>query len=101
MSVDTIGDFLTIIRNGVRASKPFVFAPHSQLKHHIAQILKDEGFIRDFAIEQTDDSKKIKLILKYFEGLSVIHDIQRVSRPGRRFYAGHKTSAPIIGGLGI
>ncbi|WP_416183083.1 30S ribosomal protein S8, partial [Methylicorpusculum sp.] len=50
MSVDSIGDFLTIIRNGILASKPFVELPHSVMRHSIAQILKDEGFVRDVVV---------------------------------------------------
>ncbi len=101
MSVDSIGDFLTIIRNGVRVSKLHVHAPYSKLKHQIAQILKDEGFIRDFLIEQNGPSKEIKVLLKYGKGESVIHEIKRMSRPGLRVYEGYKTISPVIGGLGI
>lgn len=101
MSVDTIGDFLTIIRNGLRASKPFVFAPYSRLKEQIADILKAEGFIRDYKIEEVDGHKQVKVVLKYMAGESVIHAIKRISTPGRRVYAGHKTIKPVIGGLGV
>ena len=79
MSIDVIADFLTIIRNGVMVSKSFVTAPYSKMRHSIAQILKNEGFITDF----------------------VILEIQRVSKPGRRVYAGNKEIKPVIGQLGI
>jgi len=102
MSVDAIGDFLTIIRNGLMASKSYVVAPCSKLKFEVATILKDEGFIRDCSIEDFDGFKKnIKVVLKYVDGESVIHEIDRVSKPGCRFYAGCCDVRPVIGGLGI
>lgn len=97
MSIDSIGDFLTILRNGVKASHSFVTAPYSRIRQNIAQILKDEGFIRDFAVEEGS----IKVFLKYVEGESVIHEIKRMSKPGRRRYEGYKNLEPVIGGLGI
>jgi small subunit ribosomal protein S8 len=102
MSVDTIGDFLTIIRNGVLSSKRKVEAPYSRLKHEIARILKDEGFIKDFQVIDLDGNKKqLAIALKYVYGESVIHQIDRVSKPGRRAYASHSGIKPVIGGLGI
>lgn len=101
MSVDTIGNFLTIIRNGVMVSKPSVKAPYSVLKQQIAQILKDEGFIRDFSIESQGPSKEITILLKYGNGESAIHEIKRISRPGLRRYESYRTLPPVIGGLGI
>lgn len=103
MSIDVVGDFLTIIRNGLMVSKPFVITTHSRLNVSIAQILKDEGFIRDFVIQQEEDvvQRNIKLFLKYVSGESVIHEITRMSKPSRRKYAGSKKIKPVIGGLGI
>ena len=103
MSVDSIADFLTIIRNGVMVSKKTVTASHSKMRYAIAQILKDEGFIHDFAIVNTDsDAKKmLKIALKYVDGESVIHEIQRISKPGRRVYATTQELRPVIGKLGI
>lgn len=103
MSVDSIADFLTIIRNGVMVSKTFVTAPYSKMRYSIAQILKDEGFITDFVVMNTDsDAKKIlKVVLKYVDGEAVIHEIQRISKPGRRVYANSKEIKPVIGQLGI
>lgn len=102
MSIDAIGDFLTIIRNGLMASKPLVVAPYSKIKFEIANILKDEGFIKDVELVAIDDQKKhIKIILKYVDGESVIHEITRISTPGRRKYnAAHRVN-PVIGGLGL
>lgn len=102
MSHDTIGDFLTIIRNGIMASKRSVNAPHSNLKFEIAKILKEEGYIKDVIVEEvTPIKKQIKIMLKYVDGESVIHEISRVSRPGKRNYSGFSEIKPVIGGLGI
>lgn len=103
MSVDTIGDFLTVIRNGVSSSKLFVRIPHSRVKHQIAEILKNEGFVRDVVIEGVEGAaqKTLKVDLKYVDGESVIHEIKRISKPSRRVYEGTKALSPVIGGLGV
>ena len=102
MSVDTIGNFLTIIRNGIAVSKGKIRAPHSRVNHQIATILKQEGFIRDFAVEQEDVAAKVlRVDLKYIDGESVIHNLQRISTPGCRVYRGIVNVSPVIGGLGI
>lgn len=102
MSIDSIGNFLTVIRNGVLVSKPFVVAPHVKMFSSIASILKEEGFIRDFTVVTDESGKKsLKILLKYVDGESVIHEIKRVSVPSRRFYSGSNTIAPVIGGLGL
>ena len=103
MSVDSIADFITIIRNGVMVSKSFVTAPHSKMRYSIAQILKDEGFIHDFVIVNSDSDvkKTLKVVLKYVDGEAAIHQIQRVSKPGRRVYVGTQNIKPVIGKLGI
>jgi small subunit ribosomal protein S8 len=102
MSIDSIGDFLTIIRNGIMASKPSVFAPHSKMREEIARILKDEGFIKDYTIIEIEPQRKaINVFLKYVNGESVIHEISRKSTPGRRMYRGAQAIEPVIGGLGL
>jgi len=102
MSIDTIGDFLTIIRNGLMVSKTFVVAPYSSLKFEIAKILKEEGFIKDCVVLEDDPQKKaIKVFLKYVNNESVIHEITRASKPGRRYYTGATKIKPVIGGLGL
>ncbi len=101
MSIDAIGDFLTIIRNGLMVSKPFIIAPHSKMRFEIAKILKEEGFIKDCLVIDEDSHKKaIKVILKYVDNESVIHEIKRASKPGCRKYIGSKHIKPVIGGLG-
>lgn len=103
MSVDTIGDFLTIIRNGIMISKKTVRAPYSKMKEEIAEILKSEGFVKDYVMETDSENghKSIQIFLKYVDGESVIHELNRVSTPGRRIYEGTGTIKPVIGGLGI
>ena len=102
MSIDAIGNFLTIIRNGIRVSKSFVVAPHSKINVEIARILKEEGFIRNFATVASEGVKKdIKVFLKYVDSESVIHEITRVSTPGRRVYSKINEIKPVVGGFGI
>lgn len=102
VSIDVIGNFLTILRNGSMAAKPSVFAPYSNIKFAIANILKEEGFIRDVTVETDDTGKKrIKVLLKYVRGESVIHQITRISKCGRRYYANVDGIAPVIGNLGV
>ena len=102
MSVDVIGDFLTVIRNALMIYKRSVVVPSSKCKVGIAQVLKDEGFIRDFKIEQDTIGKKfLQIFLKYVDGESVINEITRISKPGRRHYERSKKIIPVVGGLGI
>lgn len=102
MSVDFVGNFLTIIRNGVMISKSSVTAPYSKLCFEIAQLLKNEGFIKNVVVDEDATQKKIlKISLKYYHGESVIHEITRLSKPGRRYYAGTHYIKPVINGLGM
>ena len=102
MSVDSIGNFLTIIRNGIMTGKREVIAPYSRLKREVAQVLFDEGFIKDVSEIVLDGNKKqLKVGLKYVKGESVIHEIGRVSKPGLRIYKGAQEFKPVIGNLGI
>ena len=102
MSVDAIGDFLTIIRTGIMAGKRTVTTPYSSVKHEIARVLLDEGFIESASqVELEAPKKQLKIGLKYVKGESVIHEIDRVSKPGLRLYYGHAAIKPVIGNLGI
>src|SRR5690348_16106745 len=101
MSVDFVGDFLTIIRNGLRAAKPFVETEHSKMRLAIANILEQEGFIRGVEVYEQDGKKKIKVALKYYEGEAVIHEIKRISKLGRRSYVGVQNIKPVVNKLGI
>jgi small subunit ribosomal protein S8 len=102
MSIDTIGNLLTVIRNGLMVSKASVTANSSKLNFAIVQVLKDEGFIRDFAkVADEKGRPSINIFLKYVDGESVIHEITRISKPSLRKYTGHNSIRPVIGGLGI
>ena len=99
--MDVIADFLTIIRNGIAVSRLSVTVPYSKLKNSIVDILKSEGFIKDFSIEANGTKKSLRIFLKYVDGESVIHEISRVSKPGRRMYRGFNDLKPVVGGLGV
>ncbi|MFM2479212.1 30S ribosomal protein S8 [Celerinatantimonas sp. MCCC 1A17872] len=97
---DPIADMLTRIRNGQAANKVSVKMPSSKLKVAIAKVLKDEGYITDYAVSG-DVKAELEVTLKYFEGKKVIETIQRVSRPGLRIYKGATELPKVLGGLGI
>ncbi len=99
--MDSIGNFLTIIRNGTAVSKRVVIAPYSRVRAAIAEILKSEGFIKDFTTETLDGHQVLRVYLKYVDGESVIHEIKRVSKPGRRYYTGINGLKPVVSGLGL
>lgn len=100
MMTDPIADMFTRIRNGQAAAKTVVAMPSSKLKVAIANVLKEEGYISDFA--KTDgDKPQLEVTLKYFEGKKVIETIKRVSRPGLRVYKGHSELPQVLAGLGI
>ncbi len=101
MSKDVIADFLTVIRNGVSRSKSSVAIGYSKLRYEIAQILKQEGFVSDVVLEEKESGSIIKVVLKYVEGESAIHEIVRVSKPSRRVYTSIERIKPVIGGLGV
>jgi small subunit ribosomal protein S8 len=97
---DPIADMLTRIRNGQSAAKAEVAMPASKVKASIAQVLKDEGYIKDYSV--TDDVKAVMTVsLKYFEGRPVIETIQRVSRPGLRIFKGKDELPKVLNGLGV
>lgn len=98
---DPIADMLTRIRNGQRIGKLAVSMPSSKLKHAIANVLKDEGYVQDVAIESTGNKPQLTITLKYHQGIPVIETIKRISRPGLRVYSGSKNFPKVIGGLGI
>lgn len=101
MQTDPIADFLTGIRNANKAKKVDVTMPSSKLKVEIARILKEEGYIADYATVEDDKQGLITVTLRYNERERVIQGIDRVSKPGRRVYVG-KTEIPrVLGGLGI
>ncbi len=98
---DPIADMLTRIRNAQAAEKASVSLPSSKMKQSLCQVLKDEGYIADFSVEENDGKPTLVIQLKYFGGKPVIERIQRVSRPGLRIYRGKDELPRVIGGLGI
>ncbi len=101
---DPLGDMLTRIRNGQRARKPVVSSPGSRLRSNVLDVLKREGYIRGYTVatsKKTAAAKDIAIELKYYEGEPVIQEISRVSKPGRRVYAGIKDLPRFYNGLGI
>ena len=99
---DPIGDMITRIRNGQMRSHIKIEMPASSFKGKILEILKREGFIINYTLDQTDD-KKIKFLvdLKYNSGSPVINNIERISKPGRRFYSSAQSIPKIKNGFGI
>ncbi|MGE0010058.1 MAG: 30S ribosomal protein S8 [Candidatus Babeliales bacterium] len=102
MSIDVIGNFLTTIRNGLMRSQPHVVVPYSRHLFEIAGVLEQEGFIKGITVDESDAVKKtMKIVLKYVDGQSVIHELTRTSKPGRRVYQKTTKLAPVIGNLGV
>ena len=102
MMTDPIADMLTRIRNAVRVERPSVEIPVSKIKRGVADVLKREGFIWDWAEEENQPVDNLKLELKYGpSGEQVIRKIKRVSKPGCRVYSSAKDLRPILNGLGI
>lgn len=98
---DPVADMLTRIRNGQSAGKKSVSMPASKLKASIAQLMKDEGYIADFASVEADGKPALEVTLKYFQGAPVIEMIKRVSRPGLRIYKNRDELPTVRGGLGV
>ncbi len=99
---DPLGDMLTRIRNAQMRGKSTVRTPASKLRAWVLDVLKDEGYIRDYSQSDFNNGKsEIEIELKYHEGEPVIHEIQRVSKPGRRVYVSVKSIPHVANGLGI
>ncbi|KFB69191.1 30S ribosomal protein S8 [Candidatus Accumulibacter vicinus] len=98
---DPISDMLTRIRNAQMASKGSVAMPSSKVKIAIAQVLKDEGYVEDFAVNPNDGKPVLEIGLKYYAGRPVIERIDRVSRPGLRIYRGVSDIPQVMNGLGV
>jgi len=103
MSVnDPLGDMLTRIRNALMRNKRTVATPASALRRRVLDVLKSEGYIRDYAeVEHANGQKEFEIELKYYEGDAVISEIKRISKPGRRVYSGVKDLPLVQNGLGI
>lgn len=98
---DPIADMLTRIRNGQAVNKVSVAMPSSKQKVALAKLLKDEGYINDYAVDNSSGKSVLALSLKYYQGKAVIEEISRVSRPGLRIYKACKDIPKVRGGLGI
>lgn len=98
---DPIADMLTRIRNAQQAQKSSVAMPSSKLKVAIARVLKSEGYIDDFAVNENAGKAELALSLKYYAGRPVIERIERVSRPGLRVYKGSDDLPRVMNGLGV
>ena len=99
---DPLGDMLTRIRNAIGRKKTKVSTPASKLRARVLDVMKSEGYIRDYAQVDFDNGKsEIEIELKYFEGAPVIREISRVSKPGRRVYVSVKSIPHVANGLGV
>jgi small subunit ribosomal protein S8 len=98
---DPIADMLTRIRNAQGVQKTNVSMPSSKVKVAIANVLKDEGYIEDFAVSTEGGKSELKIGLKYYTGRPVIERIERVSRPGLRIYKGKDEIPQVMNGLGV
>ena len=98
---DPIADMLTRIRNAQATDKVSVAIPSSKVKLAIAKVLKDEGYIEDFAQRAVEGKNVLEIGLKYYAGKPVIEKIERVSRPGLRIYKGRDDIPRVMNGLGV
>ena len=101
MQTDPIADFLTRIRNGLRADHDEVAMPASTFKAELARILREQGYIEDYSVEPGRVGRLLRVRLKYTENRQpVISGLQRVSKPGRRAYVAAGTIPKVQGGMG-
>ena len=98
---DPIADLLTRIRNAQSVNKTNVAMPSSKLKVAIARVLKEEGYIEDYAVADQGGKPELRIELKYYAGRPVIERIERVSRPGLRVYRGKTEIPTVMNGLGV
>ncbi|MFA6041341.1 MAG: 30S ribosomal protein S8 [Methylophilus sp.] len=98
---DPIADMLTRIRNAQMVNKLTVSMPASKVKGAIANVLKEEGYIEDFAVQANDGKPTLNISLKYYAGRPVIEKIERVSKPGLRIYKGSENLPRVMNGLGV
>jgi len=98
---DPIADMLTRIRNAQMVGHVEVAMPASRLKSAIAKVLKDEGYIEDFAMRDSGARKELRIGLKYYAGRPVIERLERVSKPGLRVYKGSDDIPKVMNGLGV
>ena len=97
---DPIADFLTRIRNAIMVDSESVTIPHSKIKEALCRVLEAEGYIEGFSVEG-EQKPQLTIALKYFEGVPVVEELQRISRPGLRTYKTYDSLPLVRGGLGI
>jgi small subunit ribosomal protein S8 len=98
---DPIADLLARIRNGASAQKAEMFVPYSRIKADVVRILKEEGYITDYAVDTEAQHPRIKITNKLVNRSSAITGLKRVSRPGLRRYVGASDIPRVLGGMGI
>ena len=98
---DPLGDLLSRIRNAQMRNKSKVWSPNSRLRENVLGVLKNEGYIRGYAVVEREGRSEIEIELKYFDGEPVIREIERISKPGRRVYTSVKNLPRINNGLGV
>jgi small subunit ribosomal protein S8 len=98
---DPIADMLTRIRNAQASEKVTVLMPSSKVKVSIAKVLKDEGYVDNFAVRDVEGKPQLEIALKYYAGKPVIEKIERISRPGLRIYKGREDIPQVMNGLGV
>ena len=98
---DPIADLFTRIRNGLMVQHDTVEMPNSKMKTRIAEVLKEEGFIKNFRVREDGRQGVLKLYLKYHNGDAAIRGIKRISKPGRRTYVSSRNIPKVLSGLGI
>jgi small subunit ribosomal protein S8 len=100
-STDTVGDFLTSIRNASQANKAAITVQWSRLREGVAAILVDAGYIAAVLKSEREGLPVLEISLKYVAGVPAITSIERISTPGRRVYAGYSSVPKVIGGMGV
>ncbi|MFA7419782.1 MAG: 30S ribosomal protein S8 [Melioribacteraceae bacterium] len=100
-ATDPIADFLTRVRNAVKARKKYVEIPSSKMKISLAEILKSQKFIKDFNVTEDNKQNVLRVHLQYVNGVPSITGLKRISKPGLRTYVGNDEIPRVLGGLGI
>lgn len=98
---DPLADLFSRIMNGQAAGKKDITLPSSKVKAAVCKVLKDEGYIENFVVNQNGNKTELFVSLKYFKGVPVIEYLQRVSKPGRRIYKAKDELPTVLGGLGV
>jgi len=102
MSVtDPIGDYLTRVRNAITSKHEKVDIPASRLKLEITKILKEEGYVQNFKVQEDSKQGVIRIFLKYVDGAPVITGLKQISKPGCRIYSSKEKVPTVMGGLGV